>query len=429
MQNLKIMKNKKFFISSAAVLTVALVVLFASYSVIFSQAGADKGGAKASASKMKLFPHKTHKDNDVKCETCHVKITESKKSRDDHSPHSKVCKDCHDAKGFTDSVIMKTPGAPVLFNHALHVKDMEQKCETCHNGIFDPNFKVGMGLPEMKICDKCHNGKDAPKKCNFCHSSSPGFSHLTHKKNDVACDSCHPNAKESKYAQDNNLPKDNVCNDCHDKDFAQTVASFDAFIPNTEFNHNKHAKEQEMPCTDCHGGIFNRVFKYGDGLPYMSKCMECHGEGEMGRCTLCHNQTAGKPMNHYVEWDKNHKAYARSHEKDCLGCHSSRKFCVDCHKGSIQPRWHAKDFINTHKIDVKFKMNRCSSCHGDNFCINCHVEYKVSPKSDLHPEHFHPEGWNDISSPNFHKIKGRRSFHTCDKCHVKSDCIFCHKKP
>lgn len=422
------MRNKRKYFSLLPAISIIVVIIFTLFSISFSEDSDGEGGSGDGGSvELKIFPHWIHKENEIGCSECHPNVTKSEKAGDNNSPEGAICRECHDEAGFADRVDIKTPEPPVMFNHSLHIEDMEQKCTTCHVGIYDKKFVKGIGIPEMGVCLKCHNGEDAPKNCSFCHESPPMFSHLTHKKNEVECESCHTTVKESKSPLDNNLPKANICDDCHDKEFAQGVAVFDAFIPIAFFNHNKHIIEQEVPCLECHGAIMKRGFKYGQGFPYMSKCMECHEDGEMSRCVLCHNKIAGKPISHFVEWRKNHRSQARTREKECLSCHGSVKFCVDCHKGSIMPRWHAQNFINTHKIDVKFKMVRCSSCHGSNFCSDCHAKYKVSFKKGRDAV-FHPDGWLDKNSPNFHKIKGRRSFHTCNKCHRKSDCIICHKQ-
>jgi len=103
---------------------------------------------------------------------------------------------------------------PINYNHALHVAEVEEECESCHYFREDGSFS---GVPTISHCIECHedvNGED-PEEEKFVreyietgkevpwliYSKQPAcvfFSHAAHVKTaKMECESCHGPIGES----------------------------------------------------------------------------------------------------------------------------------------------------------------------------------------------------------------------------------------
>ena len=92
-----------------------------------------------------------------------------------------------------------------LFQHSLHVDDMELSCEECHAGVKEADASSWSIFPKMDLCLECHDGDTADDACEYCHSnpdnplpvgekwtnSGLGFSHKTHLAETDDCNKCH----------------------------------------------------------------------------------------------------------------------------------------------------------------------------------------------------------------------------------------------
>ena len=184
------------------------------------------------------------------------------------------------------------------------------------------------------------------------------FSHRIHLKLKPACVSCHSSVLSSTKMEDDNLPRKEVCQPCHQdaviKRPAETMLS--------RFNHALHAKmgnlapviaaaidrktylsdpagirrhlETKNACGACHRGLeqSDRVTKAA--FPQMADCLVCHNKIDPPfSCEKCHSESAKlKPASHtsgYVDFHSSGKA--NLDKASCAVCHGRRFTCMGCH--------------------------------------------------------------------------------------------------
>jgi hypothetical protein len=89
---------------------------------------------------------------------------------------------------------------------------------------------------------------------------------------------------------------------------------------------------------------------------------------------------------------------------------------------------HRNDFLTRHPIEARLDEKKCLSCHKPKDCASCHKDRGVSYQTAQNK--YHPTGWLNPSSPDFHGPKVRHSALQCASCHdqgANSNCIACHK--
>ena len=253
----------------------------------------------------------------------------------------------------------------ILFQHSLHVDDMELSCEECHGDVSKAD---GLSLsisPKMDLCLECHDGDTADDACEYCHSNpdSPlpinenwancglGFSHATH------------------------LAETDDCSKCH------------TYIDNDD--------EVDFP------NIWNE-----------SDCQACHQNLESG------------PKNHNLAWMEIHGSEMNSNtENNCVLCHTNNS-CEECHRlQAFTPETHPVDFMFTHGFEAKAGVMECSTCHElIEDCYTCHVENQIMPMN----HNFH--NWVSTSG-GLHGEFAESEAELCATCHLPSrdsSCLKCH---
>jgi len=125
-------------------------------------------------------------------------------------------------------------------------------------------------------------------------------------------------------------------------------------------------------CNDCHAEKLHLTHIRGK----KSECIDCHlAQGTSITCETCHDE----------EWRDQHTAHIRGftgmHDMkpewqgtDCLVCHGSENWCIDCH-GLPMP--HPDDIDKTHPQLVKGQPEVCARCHGTYSCYRCHYEHGI----------------------------------------------------
>jgi c(7)-type cytochrome triheme protein len=165
-----------------------------------------------------LFSHKAHVTGaELLCTDCHTEIFQmsasTAKANDDFNKISfqegKYCGACHNGSvAFAiqdeancgrchgndvnppDTILLEKPLKAVLFNHALHNKELGLACNECHMKLFD--MKTGSTGEEAdfnmeamyngKYCGACHNGTlafDLKADCTKCHVDTPEYKRAT----------------------------------------------------------------------------------------------------------------------------------------------------------------------------------------------------------------------------------------------------------
>lgn len=160
-----------------------------------------------------LFSHKAHSSGaGLQCTDCHTTIFQmsagAAKASGDFNKISfgegKYCGACHNGSAVfaiqdvanctrchgnnvnpPETILLEKPLKGILFNHALHNRELGLACNECHMRLFD--MKVGStgekgdftmeAMYNGKYCGACHNGSMAfnlKTGCTKCHTDLPG---------------------------------------------------------------------------------------------------------------------------------------------------------------------------------------------------------------------------------------------------------------
>ena len=181
------------------------------------------------------------------------------------------------------------------------------------------------------------------------------------------------------------------------------------------FDHGAHVA-READCGSCHDGIeASRRITAADAIG-MEQCIDCHSRHAPGgeSCSACHREidTGWQPPGHHHEWTKRHGRIARMdttrEAARCSLCHSESA-CVQCHQEE-EPANHDNFFrLRGHSALASIDRQNCWACHREDFCSRCHDEVRPLSHSGM------------FGSP--------RNTH-CLGCHfpLASDgCITCHE--
>jgi hypothetical protein len=137
------------------------------------------------------------------------------------------------------------------------------------------------------------------------------------------------------------------------------------------------------------------------------------------------------PTSHTVDWLARHGQVARSQAAECASCHREED-CMSCHLEFVaQPfQMHPPNFVAVHSIDARANLQACTDCHRlETFCVGCHMNANVTTLAPHMPPprmEFHPPGWLDARHPGNHGVMARRNINDCASCHAERDCVSCH---
>jgi hypothetical protein len=224
------------------------------------------------------------------------------------------------------------------------------------------------------------------------------------------------------------------------------------------FNHATHWRQHtpDKPCATCHQEGSDSI------VPELKVCEGCHADQAfMAKVELPGLQTHGPT------WGLNHAALARQAglgngkgQFDCENCHEQSD-CLECHAvgpademGSFTNNMinvHRSEFAVSHPIAARTEPQRCTSCHGSQFCLDCHNAF--APE-DLAIQS-HRKSWSALPGPDDqahasyadslctychensvlpshewsgnHAREARKNLATCQACHPDGDiCLRCH---
>ncbi|HSH69042.1 MAG TPA: hypothetical protein VK997_03925, partial [Deferrisomatales bacterium] len=155
------------------------------------------------------------------------------------------------------------------------------------------------------------------------------------------------------------LPSLDVCLECHDEEFLQTVtfSGTKTHGPLWSFDHRQAAKSRAIDCFKCH----NRVQK---------TCFECHAAGFADEMGEFGNNLANV---HRSDFRVSHPIAARTDPQRCGSCHEPA-FCVDCHEDftradlafkSHRRGWSDLQISPSGPAHAQFADSMCESCHAD----------------------------------------------------------------
>jgi len=216
-----------------------------------------------------------------------------------------------------------------------------------------------------------------------------------------------------------------------------------------EFNHDAHNTYLDEPdnCVQCH------VEDAPSIEPQSSVCLECHDAEFVNEVEFPGMKT------HDLLWTLNHGPFAQKSNADCASCHGQDD-CMECHTaghadeqgdfGNAMINVHDGDFRFTHAIAARGNEQRCTSCHENRFCVECHDQFAPEDLEVLS----HRKGWSSIAvagTPHdqfgpetcqtchsnavlpahdwsvSHAREARKNLASCQACHPEGDiCLKCH---
>lgn len=290
-----------------------------------------------------------------------------------------------------------------------------------------------------------------------------GFDHLKHKALFPSCSSCHQGAAQRGAPL---WPEAASCAACHDGTIEKAVAWRPPSTPrasNLRFDHIEHASKagsKSPACAGCHALPGEQRMAVRE--PVVGRCLDCHGirvahlSAPDSACSTCHvplvravsltsNDIAGfpAPPSHAAPdflTRAGHGATSRQTMRaSCATCHA-REFCYQCHAGSAPPRaiaWldsdprataiaaraapfsHGSNFADRHGAEAAASTTRCTGCHVRADCLECH-----RPNAGARGAGYHPDGFLAR-----HPASAYAREASCSDCHnVGSFCTSCHAR-
>jgi decaheme cytochrome c component MtrC/MtrF-like protein/doubled CXXCH motif protein len=320
--------------------------------------------------------------------------------------------------------------------------------------------------------------------------AAPGFDHTKHSKVFPSCTTCHLGAVERGAAMWPDPVSCASCHDGTIQKQVAWRGPRASPATNLRFEHVAHAgavagrpagrggAAPPLLCTECHaaqGTTWMTVER-----PVAGRCVECHGlrtahlAAPDTACATCHVplvQATGltvreiaafpAPSSHkapeYAE-ARGHGAAAEATGANCATCHA-REFCTQCHvdapeRPAIQalapdPRstaiqatlrapasHHEAGFDAGHGAMARAAGATCAACHTRESCLTCHTGTSrvaaalpaAGPgrgRGALITRHRPPShGMNFVAA---HAAVARVTSATCAGCHVRADCLECHR--
>ena len=284
------------------------------------------------------------------------------------------------------------------------------------------------------------------------------FPHGVHLEEGLACEDCHSQARTSRRASDDLLPRGEICLDCHDA--GEVPSSWPSPEREYRFSHADHAASLDLACDRCHGKAGAEA-RAGALLPEMADCMTCHnGEAAPRDCDACHTLSRSElvPASHQPGWKKEHGRQARITDRSCLPCHTVGD-CQECHEGTwlaeladlspsrqtsfapelegsrgmVLERVHGLNYRFLHGLEARGKQSECIVCHDLEtgfFCAECH---NPTLNPDVKPVWHGGADWGSLapgSGGGRHAELARRDLENCAACHdVQGEdpvCLLCH---
>lgn len=254
----------------------------------------------------------------------------------------------------------------ILFQHSLHVDDMDLTCEECHAGVREADGPSWNIFPEMDLCLECHDGDTADDACEYCHSNP-----------------------------DDPAP------------FSDSWK-----VSGLGFSHSVHLAESD-DCGKCHSYIDD-----DDEIGFPNVWNESD-------CQACHKDLEEPPQSHNFAWEEFHGTEMNaSTDNNCALCHINNS-CEECHRlQQFTPETHPVDYLFVHGFEAKAGVMECSTCHEIiEDCYSCHVENQVMPMN----HNFH--NWVSFSGGGLHGEFAESEAELCATCHLPSrdsSCLKCH---
>lgn len=225
------------------------------------------------------------------------------------------------------------------------------------------------------------------------------FSHEKMLHQSLECADCHADTGKTAKA---GMPSKETCLDCHENIDAQKppekgVASFfnedgtfkaarvTAIPEEVKFSHKNHTIDHKVACAECHEGIPESTAITKAVRVTMAECIDCHektaktatSRDEADKCATCHTSIRkdGKPASHAQNWIKFHGQKDKDGDQEgmnkCSLCHQQDS-CTNCHN-TMKPTNHTNHWRERgHGVTSALDRETCNTCHKSDFCTSCH---------------------------------------------------------
>jgi hypothetical protein len=319
------------------------------------------------------------------------------------------------------------------FDHAEHAS-LFPTCTACHAGAEDAALPM---WPSPAGCAACHDGEveervewtgPAPRTTNLRFTHAAHAAELLEDRQDTA-----------------------ACVDCHAPEGARWMTVERATVTSCLSCHGvavTHLAAPDSACATCH-------------LPLSDAATLTTGDIEAFPEPPSHDEPgfAGRSGHGLLAWHPAGAAPGGEVAASCATCHA-RDFCIQCHVDAPeqpaiqalepdsrslvhqvrldQPGSHeSADFIARHGTLAQREPRECRTCHTQESCLACHA---ATPERVVAMARAGPDRARgaliereppETHTPEFLR-KGHADFanarpETCAGCHVRQDCLDCHR--
>ncbi|HLE56529.1 MAG TPA: cytochrome c3 family protein, partial [Rhodothermia bacterium] len=176
------------------------------------------------------------------------------------------------------------------------------------------------------------------------------------------------------------------------------------------FSHRLHVEDQDLDCSDCHGGVAGSEMGTDNLLPEMAVCADCHDVENEDECGTCHSNVDDPREVPRIETFSTMFSHKRHIDADVA--------CEDCHSGIAQ--------IELASAEVLPGMVKCLDCHDQHAVTSVECSLCHAPSDRLAPLSHGPDfirAHSDIARTNA-PVNGDK---TCQTCHDVNYCQDCHE--
>jgi hypothetical protein len=361
------------------------------------------------------FDHWQHRKLFPNCSSCHSGITVPGR---DLWPAPSACADCHDGR-VEERVEWGHPVGPprtnLQFTHGGHAEAVRH-----------------VSADSLLACESCHSGSDGRMRvrlaivqsCLACHGIKTA--HLSAP--DTSCATCHVSLAQATRLTSRDIAGFPVPESHKRRGFA--------FAGHGKLAANSGAGAAvSAACSTCHAREF---------------CTECHvnapevaaiqGLGSDPRSMIQEAELKAPPNHHEGDFLRRHGKLAQTAVRSCATCHTQES-CATCHLGKpssvqalpvsgpgrgkgadvrrMRPISHGADFSEFHGPMADARPHSCEGCHVRPQCLDCHRPNPADPTPGYHPAGF----------LSLHPSAAYSRETSCSDCHNTGQfCAGCHVK-
>lgn len=408
-------------------------------------------GVLLSGQDQETFPHARHQGLFPTCAGCHAGIAAGD-SLEFVSAEPALCAACHD--GTNAPAVSWTGPAERPANNlkTVHPGHPEIPCGACHQTP-GTSGEMEVQAAVAENCITCHApGADehqaAGVRCTQCHlalTEAPEMSAATisafSRPLDHASEAFlleHGSAADADVVRCSVCHARESCTRCHRS--ADAVAAIQVLEPDARVAALAAAAPGRWPVPPSHRAA-DWVLTHGaEARESVTSCSTCHTRDTCGACHLdtadevASDLSVGDPGSAGTESTQSavpghtptfavaHGEAAVAALPKCSACHAET-YCIDCHDNAGRPYFHPVDFVQRHGAEAWAQPMECAECHSrEVFCRDCHQTLGADQAGNVNG------GYHD-GDPNWllsHGEAARQGMESCTTCHQQSSCLRCH---